>query len=241
MPVAQLLPMLMGSGGGGQSSGGGGVGQAVANTASGIFSGIIGLRQRRKAKKLLANLQRPEYMIPNEVLQNQKMAQQDANEGLPSEQYAKMQQDIQRQQNRALVAAGSRRGALMALPGLQQQANDQLTNLNIRDVQARRENKQRLYGINAQLGQYRDKAFEINKMQPYQRDYNYAQSLLGMGNQNLYGGIDKLIGGSGQFIDASMKNAGSRSSKQNQYDDTDIYGQDRYLPPNTYKVPLAKV
>ena len=120
MPVPQLLPMLMGSGGG--QGGGGGIGQSTANMASGIFSGIIGLGQRRKAKKLLANLQRPEYMIPNEVLQNQKMAQQAANEGLPSQQYNQAMQNIQRQQNRALTAAGSRRGALMALPGLQQSA-----------------------------------------------------------------------------------------------------------------------
>lgn len=225
MPVAQLLPMLMGSGGGGGggSSSSGGVGQALANTVSGVFSGIVGLGQRKKAKRLLANLQRPEYMIPNEVLQNQKMAQQAANEGLPSQQYNQAMQNIQRQQNRALTAATDRRGGLMALPGLQQQSNDALLGLDVKDAQARMANQQRLYGINSQVGQYRDKAFEINKMQPYQRDYGYAQSLLGMGNQNLYGGIERLIAGGGQFADAAMKmgdNSGSGNKKKKTSGDT---------------------
>lgn len=240
MPVAQLLPMLMGSGGGGQS--GGGVGQALANTASGIFSGIVGLGQRRKAKRLLAGLQRPEYMIPNEVLQNQKMAERATAEGLPSQQYNQAMQNIQRQQNRALTAAGSRRGALMALPGLQQQANDALLNLDVKDAQARMANQQRLYGINSQVGQYRDKAFEINKMQPYQRDYGYAQSLLGMGNQNLYGGIERLIAGGGQFADAAMKmNSGggggkSNKSKSSSYDFDTPYNSSMGTGPSGFSV-----
>lgn len=213
MPVSQLLPMLMGSGGSGGGNGSG-AGQALANSASGIFSGIVGLGQRKKAKRLLANLQRPEYMIPNEVLQNQKMAQQAANEGLPSQQYNQAMQNIQRQQNRALTAAGSRRGALMALPGLQQQANDAQLGLDVKDAQARMANQQRLYGVNSLVGQYRDKAFEINKMQPYQRDYSYGMSLLGQGNQNLYAGIDKLIAGGGQFADATMKGGGGGKKKQ---------------------------
>lgn len=203
MPVSQLLPMLMSSGGG--QGGGGGIGQGTANLASGIFSGIVGLGQKRKAKRLLANLHRPEYNIPNEVLQNQKRAEMAASEGLPSQQYNQAMQNIQRQQNRGLTAAGSRRGALMALPGIQQQSNDALLGLDVKDAQARMANQQQLYGINSQVAGYKDKQWGINKMQPYERDYNYAQSLMGMGNQNLYGGIDKLLGGAGQMIDSGGK------------------------------------
>ena len=116
MPVASMLMSSLGGSSGG--SGGGGVGQALANTGSGLLSGVVGFFQRRKAKKALASLQRPEYQIPNEVLQNQKMAEKAASEGLPSQQYNQATQNIQRQQSRALSAATSRRGGLMALPGL---------------------------------------------------------------------------------------------------------------------------
>jgi len=198
MPVASMLMGSLGGSGGGSQ----GAGQGFANTASGLLTGITGFFQRRKAKKELANLHRPEYEIPQEILRSQKMAEQAANEGLPSQQYNQAQQNIQRQQNRAISMASDRRGGLMALPGLQQQSNDSLLNLEVKDAQARMNNQQRLYGIGAQTAQYRDKAFSINKMQPYERDYNYYQSLLGAGNQNLLAGADKLLGGAGQILDS---------------------------------------
>lgn len=210
MPVAS---MLMGSLGGSSGGGSQGAGQGFANTASGLLTGITGFFQRRKAKKSLANLQRPEYQIPEEILRSQKMAEQAANEGLPSQQYNQAQQNIQRQQSRAISAASSRRSGLMALPGIQQQANDSLLNLDVKDAQARMANRDKLYGIMGQTAQYRDKAFEKNKMQPYERDYNYYQSLLGAGNSNLLAGADKLLGGVGQIIDSGGQSGSSAKKK----------------------------
>lgn len=198
------------------SGGGNNQGQGVANIAGGLLSGVTGLLQRRKAKKELAKLQRPEYTIPNEIMQNKAMAEKAASEGLPSQQYNQAMQNIQRQQNRALTAAGSRRGALMALPGIQQQANDQLMNLDIKDAQARMANQQQLYGINSQVGALRDKAFDINKMQPYQDNLSYYRSLLGAGNQNLVGGIDKAASGAGLLIGgASNLFGGKKKARTN--------------------------
>lgn len=194
MPVASLLMSGMGGSGGG-------TGQGIANIGSGLLSGVVGFFQRRKAKKELAKLHRPEYNIPNEILQNQKRAEMAASEGLPSQQYNQAMQNIQRQQNRALTAAGGRKGALMALPGIQQQSNDQLLNLDIKDAQARKANENQLYGINSQVAGYKDKQWDINKMQPYQRDYNYNMGLLGAGNSNMLAGADKLLGGAGLLID----------------------------------------
>lgn len=206
MPVTSLLmSSMMGGSGGGQ-------GQGFANIGSGLISGVTGFFQRRKAKKALANLHRPEYNIPNEVLQNQKRAEMSASEGLPSQQYNQAMQNIQRQQSRALSAASDRRGALMALPGIQQQANDALLGLDVKDAQARMNNQQQLYGINSQVAGYRDKQWDINKMQPYQRDYNYNMSLLGAGNQNMLSGADKLLGGVGAMAFGNS-GTGGRSGK----------------------------
>lgn len=197
MPVStMLISSMMGSAGGG----GGGAGGGAANIAGGLVSGVTGFFQRRKAKRELAKLQRPTYEIPNEVMQNQKMAQQAANEGLPSEQYNQAMQGIQRQQSAALNAAGGRRGALMSLPGIQQQSNDQTLNLNVKNAQARMNNQQQLYGINSQVAGYRDKAFNLNKLEPYKEDKNYYMNLLAAGDQNLLGGVDKILGGAGSMI-----------------------------------------
>jgi hypothetical protein len=207
MPVSTLLMSSLASGVGGNTQG-----QGLANIGGGLISGITGFFQRRAAKKALAKLHRPEYQIPDEILRNQKMAEQAANEGLPSAQYNQAMQNIQRQQNRGISAAADRRGGLMALPGLQQQANDALLGLDVKNAQARMANQQKLYGINAQVAGYRDKAFDINKMQPYERDYQYNMGLLGAGNQNLVSGGEKLLGGAGELI-ASPK----YKSKQNDH------------------------
>lgn len=181
-------------------SSGGGTGQGVANIAGGLLSGITGFFQRRQAKKLLRNLHRPEYTIPKEITRSQKMAEMAATEGLPSQQYNQATQNIQRQQNRSIAASADRRGGLMMLPALQQQANDALLGLDVADAQARLNNQKTLYSVSGQTSKYKDKAFDINQMQPYQQQYQYAQSLLGAGNQNLLGGADKLLGGAAGLI-----------------------------------------
>lgn len=196
MPVSTLLMSSLSSG----MMGGNTQGQGIANIASGLLSGVTGFFQRRQAKKALSKLIRPQYEIPNEILENQKKAEMAANEGLPSAQYNQAMQNIQRQQNRALTAASDRRGGLMALPGLQQQANDTQLNLDVKNAEQRLKNQQQLYGINSQVAGYKDKAWNINKMQPYERDYQYNMGLLGAGNQNLLSGADKLLGGSGLLL-----------------------------------------
>jgi len=200
MPVASMLMSSLGGSGGGSGGGGNGVGQAVANTAGGLLSGVTGFFQRRKAKKLLGSLTRPTYEIPQDVLKNQKMAELAANEGMSAQQYTNAQNDINRNQASVLNSSLDRRSALMALPKIQQQSNDATGKLNVQDDIIRQQNKRILYGINSQVGQYRDKAWDINKMQPYQRDYEYGMGLLGAGNQNLMAGLDKMITGGGQLL-----------------------------------------
>lgn len=171
------------------------VGSGIGAVAGGLISGITGLFQKKKANKLLASLQRPQYVIPNEVLQNQKQAELNSRQGLPSEQYNQGMQNIARQQNTALQRATDRRGGLLAVAGTQQLGNDASLNLDVANANARLKNQNTLYGINNQVAGYRDKAFQINQMQPYQQNYNYAMGLLGSGNQNLVSGIDKVASG----------------------------------------------
>jgi|SRR6478736_5660135 len=169
-----------------------------AQAAGGIISGITGLSQKRKAKKLLNSLgDQPLYNIPNEVLQNQKMAQLSASEGLPSQQYNNAMKNIQESQRNALSSSLDRRSALMALPKIQREANNAYGRLDAADATARMNNQKTLYGINSQVAGYRDKEFQVNKMQPWERKYQYAQGLLGAGNQNLSNGIEKVVGGIG--------------------------------------------
>jgi hypothetical protein len=171
------------------------VGAGIGAVAGGLISGITGLFQKHKANKLLSQLQRPQYTIPNEVLQSQKQAELNARQGLPSEQYQQGMQNIARQQNSALQRASDRRGGLLAVAGAQRMGNDATLNLDVANANARLKNQNTLYGINNQVAGYKDRAFQINQMQPYQQDRQYALGLLGAGNQNLTGGLDKIASG----------------------------------------------
>jgi hypothetical protein len=192
---------------------GGGAGQGVANIAGGLISGITGYFQKRKAKKLLqAAGEQPIYNIPQEILRNQKQAELNAQEGMPSQQYNNAMKNIQRSQTNALSSSLDRRSALMALPRLQQQTNDAYGNLDSQDAQMRRQNQNTLYSIGNTTAQYRDKAWNTNELQPWQRKYNYAQQLLGAGNQNFTGGLEKLAGGVGQTVFPNGINTGKSKS-----------------------------
>lgn len=220
MPVSSLLmSSLMGSGGGG-------AGQGIANIGGGLISGITGLFQKRKAKKMLNALgEQPLYNIPQEILRNQKQAELNAQEGMPSQQYNNAMKNIQRSQAGVLAGATDRRSALMALPRIQQQSNDALGNLDARDAAMRQQNQQTLYGVGNTTAQYRDKEWNTNQMQPWQRKYSYAQGLLGAGNQNFTAGLDKLVGGAGMLLAGSSGGANKNGNRT---------AQKSYVPDGIY-------
>lgn len=230
MPVTSMLISSMASSGGGQGGGGG-----LANMGGGLLSGVVGYFQRRKAKKELAKLSRPQYEIPQEILKNQKMAELSANEGLPSEQYNKAMQDINTTQNSLLAGATDRRSALMALPKLARQANESKMNLNVADAQARMQNQRTLYGVGAQTAQYRDKAFNVNRMQPYTEDKNYYMGLLGQGNQNLLSGADRFLAGGSQMLFGQNSGGSSGGKNKKGYgNNNDLQSSDGYAGESAY-------
>lgn len=170
------------------------VGAAVGGLIGGGVSLIEGETQKKKANSLLGQ-PRPGYNIPKEVLDNQQISQNLALTGLPSAQYEQAMKNIQRQSNQAISSAQDRRAGIGLIGTIQQKANDATANLDAKNAEARRKNIGTLLQQNQNVAGYRDKQFDWNKKQKYQQDYNYGMSLLGAGNQNIVGGIDKGVAG----------------------------------------------
>jgi len=162
----------------------------LAQGAGARIQGISGIFQKREGNKLLKRA--GEEQVPQELLDNQMQAKQMANEGLPSQQYNNAMKNIQRQQLMALRGATDRRGGLATVSTTQQMANDALSNLDVADAQARKENQRFAMGVNNQVGNFKHDIWE--------RKYNYAQGLRGYGNQNIVGGLDKLAGAAGSAL-----------------------------------------
>lgn len=173
---------------------------AGAGLVSGLISGIAGIGQRNKAKKALNQLQYPTEQLPEELTRNQNMAEQMAGQGLPSEQYNQAMKNIERQQLMALNNAHNRRSGLIGLGGIQQRGDDALLNLDVANSQQRIANQRNLMSVNSQVAGVKRDLFDKNVRDKYNRDYGYNMSLLGSGNQNLFGGIDKGVAGLGGIL-----------------------------------------
>lgn len=173
---------------------------AFAQLGAGIIKSGIGLLQRHEGKKLMKGLQYPTEALPTEVIENQNAARQQAATGLPSEQYANAMKNIQRQQLMALRGAHDRRGGLGILPGIQQVTNDATLNLDAQDAQLKLANQRQLMNVNNQAANWKSQLFDRNVRDKYNRDYDYAMSLIGSGNQNFASGLDSAASGGLGFI-----------------------------------------
>lgn len=179
----------------------------------GLIKGIVGSGQKRKGNNLLNSLQFPTEQLPDEIKQNQIAAQQQAATGLPSEQYANAMKNIQRNQLFAIQNAHKLRGGLGSVAGIQQSTNDADLNLDAKDASMLLANKQNLQNVNNQVAGWKSRLFNNNVRQKYNQDYNYAQSLIGSGNTNLFGGIDQGVAGAGMVAKGLFgKNNNSYSS-----------------------------
>lgn len=155
----------------------------------------VGASQKRQGNRMLKKNPHLDYEIPAEAINA-------ASEGLPAQQYANAMKNIQAQQAAAISAAADRRSALGVIGKTQAMTNNAVGALDAQDAAARMQN-QRI------LGQYRDKGWNV-KNQQRESDRAYAYGLMGAGNTNLFGGIDKGIAGLGGIGYGLFGNGGGR-------------------------------
>lgn len=171
----------------------------VIGAGVGLFSG---LSQKKKAAQMAKNNPYPYQGVPQAELDNQQMAKQAANEGLPGQQYQQAMNSIGQQQNNAINAAKDRHSGSGLISQIVQGGNDAKLKLNVANANARISNQRALYGINKGVAGYQQSAFDWNSKNKYNQDYNYQQQLQGAGNANIVGGIDKLAA-TGMYADAA--------------------------------------
>jgi hypothetical protein len=184
----------------------------VVGTAATLITGGV---QKHKANKALADLNRnqPIETIPQEILQNQELASLRSKTGLPSEQYAMAQKNIERQQARSLKAAMDRKMGLNLIGTLDDNANTAQGNLDVANAQARLGNEKTLMNVNNQVGNWRKGIYDRNVRQVWNRNFDYNMALKGQGNQNIANGINSGINLAGTAITGAM--GGSNSSWAN--------------------------
>lgn len=170
---------------------------AAVGVGTAAYSIGSGIHKKNEAKRALANAnnERPAEQIPQAVLNNQALAQQNANTGLPSAQYNAAMQNIKNQQMQALSGSADRRGGLALLGQIQSQGNNANLQLDSANSAQRLKNDQTLMDVNDTVGNWQDKTWQNNYNDKYKNDYNYAMGLLGSGNANITTGVDQAGAG----------------------------------------------
>lgn len=154
-------------------------------TGVGIYQGIKGANMAKKAV-------RPEYQIPEEVMQNLNQAEIQALEGLPAEQKAQFLDNIQRSTQASVGALGDRKAGLAGMSSVQQNEIDAYRGLLSQDAAQRQANQGVLMDQRQNVAGYKDKAFEINEMQPFMDQAAAAEAMKGAGLQNIVSSLGSM-------------------------------------------------
>lgn len=157
-----------------------------------VGKSTFGYYQYLKGLKEQDSLVRPTYEIPEEIKQNLTQAQLQAIQGLPEAQQRAYIENITRSMTANLASLTGRRSGLVGVSGLAQTETDAYKDLLGMDVLARQTNQKELMSQRAAMGDQKAMQWQINQMQPYLRDYNRAQGLIGMGTQNMMQGNEDL-------------------------------------------------
>lgn len=174
------------------------MGPLIAGLLAGLPSliqGGIGVAQYAKGNKDANNNERPNYNIPGEINEVERIARMLAGTNyLPGESLTRNAETeaLAGGIKNAVGAAGSGVDALAAISGM---VGHQSRSENQRAV-ARADRSDRmdimLQQVLEKVATYKDKAWELNKLNPYMDKAASSSAMMGAGIQNAVGGLDGM-------------------------------------------------
>jgi len=174
----------------------------MALLAAGIIGGGsallktgLGFYQKRQGDKARNSLVQPEYKIPDELYANLSDAEKRQVEGLPAEQKADFVRNVERGRSTSLKAAADRKGGLLGIQESARNETDAYNNLVQIDAAARKqsqlEKEAAIRNARGDIANAKNMKFGI-KDQNYNNQLNAANSDIGAGMQNIFGGVSQL-------------------------------------------------
>jgi hypothetical protein len=153
----------------------------VAGTTA-VVSGVKAIsahKKKKKAKRAMGQLRKPQYQIPQELYDQLDEAEKRMVEGMPAEQKAEYVKNIERTRAATLKAGQDRKSGLLGLQAQSSQASDQYSRLVSMDAQARKqaeaEKRADISAARANLAAGKDKQQSLAR-DDYQRELQSLQS-----------------------------------------------------------------
>ena len=158
--------------------------------SAGKFFG--GLKDKKEGKERLENLDDPFFEIPDEVQENVDLNQQLANEGIQKQEKNFYRDSLKEDEANTISSFQTRKGGMDGAEIVGRNNRLAAKDLLIADANKRLENTRSLIKSKEKMADYKTMQFDINEMQPFERGYNYANALIGSGEQNMYGALSDL-------------------------------------------------
>ncbi len=187
---------------------------SVLALGSTFYKGISGYNQAQQGKDMMNNLHRPTYQTPNEIYGNLNLAKSAyLDERLPGEGTAlnRIQGNTSAAVQQAQQYGRTPAEIMAAITGASGNADSAVNDLATKGAQYHLGAQHDYQSALQTLAGYKDQEFNINQLQPYNQDRQYAQDLIGAGNKNL----NSAVGEVGTFAgtDAGSKSLGGLYDK----------------------------
>src|SRR6266536_430499 len=208
----------------------------IGTAALGAIQSGIGYFQGKKARKQLENLQTPTYTPAKSITDYYNNALSRYQQSPQQSNLYKMQaQNIARGTAQGISGLQDGRSALGGISGLIQGQNDaQLKALATSEQDQNQKFSQLGSASQAMAGEERQ-AFNINKMMPYQKQYDILNQKAAGGAQLMNAGLQNISGGAQSALMGSFMNKPSTG----QSDDYLSHEAISKVQPSTYKVHLV--
>jgi hypothetical protein len=195
------------------------VGMGIA-AGAGLLKAGLGFLQQAKGKKMLKKTVDPGYVIPKGYEQNLGQAEQMAKSGLSPQEYNLASTNIQRGSQAGLRQLGRMSNPFAGIAGLARSQSDSFSKLDASNAAAKRQNILQAMGARREMAgqQLAQQQYAQNR---YFDEVNEAQSRIGAGTQNMFGGLGD-IGTAG--IMAGMGGKGTPETQDPNFGENTVTG-----------------
>lgn len=167
------------------------VGGSLALGSSAYKIGV-GAKQKKDAKKLLKGIEDPNYQTPSYIKDNLATAQRRATEGISAAEENAFLDNTASAEANLVSSYRTRKGGTAGAVAAGENRRKSNRDLLILDAKQRQENELQLMKQRQIMGDYADKEFQINTLDKFGRELNYARSLEAAGMNNINNGLDDI-------------------------------------------------
>lgn len=168
---------------------------SAAIALAGLGMSVYGAAKKAKAEKAAKANKQPEYKIPQEEVDNLRLAETLGNQGMSLASRTVYQNAADRGLTATTSAILRGGGDANSIGNAYQKYNEGIANMSIYDDQRRLQNLQNLMGQRSRMSSFRDKDYQLNEYAPWANRAQALAAQMAGGQNTMMSGLNTAIGG----------------------------------------------